>query len=73
MRSELENAKQALEQMQDYARKMGFGSFPCPTRNRERPRQTLPRAFLLLRLRCVRVLKPQHVRQILSANSTLTE
>ena len=26
MRSELENAKQALEQMQDYARKMGFGS-----------------------------------------------
>jgi multidrug resistance efflux pump len=25
MRSELENAKQALEQMQDYARKMGFG------------------------------------------------
>jgi hypothetical protein len=26
MRSQLENAKQALEQMQDYARKMGFGS-----------------------------------------------
>jgi hypothetical protein len=26
MRSELENAKQALDQMQDYARKMGFGS-----------------------------------------------
>ena len=26
MRSELENAKQALEQMQDYAQKMGFGS-----------------------------------------------
>jgi hypothetical protein len=26
MRSELDNAKQALEQMQDYARKMGFGS-----------------------------------------------
>jgi hypothetical protein len=26
MRNELENAKQALEQMQDYARKMGFGS-----------------------------------------------
>jgi hypothetical protein len=26
MRSALENAKQALEQMQDYARKMGFGS-----------------------------------------------
>jgi hypothetical protein len=26
MRSELENARQALEQMQDYARKMGFGS-----------------------------------------------
>jgi hypothetical protein len=26
LRSELENAKQALDQMQDYARKMGFGS-----------------------------------------------
>jgi hypothetical protein len=26
MRSELENAKQGLEQMQDYARKMGYGS-----------------------------------------------
>jgi len=26
MRSELENAKQALDQMQDYARKMGFGT-----------------------------------------------
>jgi hypothetical protein len=26
MRSQLDNAKQALEQMQDYARKMGFGS-----------------------------------------------
>ncbi|MGC2326041.1 MAG: hypothetical protein WA604_04945 [Candidatus Sulfotelmatobacter sp.] len=26
MRNELDNAKQALEQMQDYARKMGFGS-----------------------------------------------